>query len=586
MLGRAAALGALALAASSSQALVSLGAYNVDPSQVSVSGLSSGAFMAQQLGVAYSSRFMGIGVFEGGIYDCWRTVPPPGCSYPNSPSIGQAVANMNAWSGSLIDPVSNIARQKVYVFVGTNDTKVGAAVTDQVVALYKLFAPAGNIRYDNTVPSGEALPTDSDGPGVHACADNGIANCNFDGTGAVLQWIYGTLKPRNSGALTGSLIQFDQSAYASPAIGMDTEGWMYVPADCAAGRSCRLHIALHGCGLNYAQVGTNFVSSTGYNRWADTNDIIVLYPQTSLDASQPANDIGCWDFHAGYGLNYDQHGGAQIEAIMAMVNRIVGGYVPNYGGLWWASPAGSESGWGINFAHQGDIIFASWFTYDAAGKGLWLVMIAPKAAPNTYSGTLYSTSGPPFNAEPFDPAQVKATAVGSGALNFTDSGTGTFAYLVNGVAQVKSITREVFGPLPLCTFGALPDLALARNAQDLWWADPPGSESGWGINLTHEGDTIFGTWFTYDLDGTPMWLVVTAQKSAAATYAGTLYRTTGPAFSAVPFSPANVVATAVGSATFTFSGGNAATFAYTVNGVSQVKNITREVFAGPGTTCR
>src|SRR6185312_17220634 len=29
---------------------------------------------------------------------------------------------------------------------------------------------------------------------------------------------------------------------------------------------------------------------------------------------------------------------------------------PNYQGLWWASPAGSESGWGINFAHQGDII--------------------------------------------------------------------------------------------------------------------------------------------------------------------------------------------------------------------------------------
>ena len=34
----------------------------------------------------------------------------------------------------------------------------------------------------------------------------------------------------------------------------------------------------------------------------------------------------------------------------------------NFGGLWWNSPAGSESGWGINFAHQGDQIFASWFT--------------------------------------------------------------------------------------------------------------------------------------------------------------------------------------------------------------------------------
>ena len=24
----------------------------------------------------------------------------------------------------------------------------------------------------------------------------------------------------------------------------------------------------------------------------------------------------------------------------------------------------AESGWGINFAHQGDVVFATWFTYD------------------------------------------------------------------------------------------------------------------------------------------------------------------------------------------------------------------------------
>jgi serine protease len=42
------------------------------------------------------------------------------------------------------------------------------------------------------------------------------------------------------------------------------------------------------------------------------------------------------------------------------------------GGLWWAAPAGSESGWGINFANQGNVIFATWFTYDATGKAWWL----------------------------------------------------------------------------------------------------------------------------------------------------------------------------------------------------------------------
>ena len=44
--------------------------------------------------------------------------------------------------------------------------------------------------------------------------------------------------------------------------------------------------------------------------------------------------------------------------------------VTNYQDLWW-NPA--ESGWGINLAHQGDILFATWFTYRAGGRGQWLV---------------------------------------------------------------------------------------------------------------------------------------------------------------------------------------------------------------------
>jgi hypothetical protein len=41
----------------------------------------------------------------------------------------------------------------------------------------------------------------------------------------------------------------------------------------------------------------------------------------------------------------------------------------------------------------------------------------------------------------------------------------------------------------------------------------------------------------------------------------------------------------VGTATFTFNDGNDASFAYTVNGISQTKAITRQVFQAPGTVC-
>jgi hypothetical protein len=254
-------------------------------------------------------------------------------------------------------------------------------------------------------------------------------------------------------------------------------------------------------------------------------------------------------------------------------------------GLWWNAPAGSESGWGLNVAHQGDTIFATWFTYAATGKAWWLSMTAPMTAWNVYSGTLFATKGPAFNAVPFDPALVQATAVGTGTLTFADAANGTFAYTVNGVTQAKSITRQAFGPQPRCVFGMRADLGTATNYQDLWWCAPAGSESGWGINFAHQGDTIFATWFTYDVDGTPLWLSVTAPKTAGTVFSGTLYRTTGPAFDAVPFVPANVVLTPVGTATFTFADGNNATFAYTVNGISQTKQITRQVFRTPGTVC-
>jgi hypothetical protein len=262
---------------------------------------------------------------------------------------------------------------------------------------------------------------------------------------------------------------------------------------------------------------------------------------------------------------------------------------PNYQGIWWESPANSESGWGLNLAHQGDTIFASWFTYDTAGRDWWLTMTANKTGAGTYSGKLFTTRGPAFNAVPWDPATVNPTQVGSGTITFADANNGTFSYTIGAVSQAKAITRQVFGPLPTCTYQG-GSLVLATNYTDLWWAKPAASESGWGINLNHQGDTIFATWFTYDLDHLPLWLVVTAHKQSAGVYAGDLYQTSGARFDA--FNPTMVTANKVGTATFTFADGNNASFQYTVQlpsmgaPVTQAKSITRELFTAFGTTCR
>jgi hypothetical protein len=265
-------------------------------------------------------------------------------------------------------------------------------------------------------------------------------------------------------------------------------------------------------------------------------------------------------------------------------------FIPSgrFQGLFWRFPAGSEAGWGINFAHQGNTLFATWFTYGSDGKPLWLAAVLQFVGPGIYAGNVFTVTGPSFDAVPWDPALVVETTVGNAIVAFGDPDNGVFTYTINGiVTQAKPITRQLFAaPVPVCTWDSLADLSLATNFQDLWWASPPGSQSGWGTNFTHQGDVIFLTWFTYDAAGKPLWFIAVADKQSAGVYSGPISTVTGPPYWADPFDPANVVETVVGTITITFADGNHATYDYTINGVHQVKTITRQVFTEPGTVCQ
>lgn len=123
----------------------------------------------------------------------------------------------------------------------------------------------------------------------------------------------------------------------------------------------------------------------------------------------------------------------------------------------------------------------------------------------------------------------------------------------------------------------------ATNYQDLWWVGA--AENGWGINLSHQDNTLFATWFIYAANGQPLWLVMSnAPRSGAAgnTFVGDLLQTTGTGFAVSPFVPlqaSNV--TKVGTATFVFSDARTGTltYTYTLNTspvVQVVKQITRQ----------
>ena len=254
----------------------------------------------------------------------------------------------------------------------------------------------------------------------------------------------------------------------------------------------------------------------------------------------------------------------------------------NVQGLWWRA---SESGWGVNLAHQGEKVFATWFTYDTAGNGVWFVMSdGQHKGNNTYSGALYRTTGAPFSA--FDPSRVGYTEVGNVTFSFSDSNTGTMTATVNGSTITKPITRMVFSsPVPTCAVGG--SAGAQPVYQDLWWKSPAGSESGWGVNLAHQGDTLFATWYTYGADGQPMWLSASnVVRTGNGTYSGSLTRSWGPPFNSATWDPSKVTRMAAGTVTFAFSDANNGTMTYNVEGVTQSKAITRIAFASPATTCR
>ncbi len=296
---------------------------NIDKAQNSVSGVSSGGYMAVQLHIAYSAVFRkGAGVIAGGPYNCAEglMLNVVGRCFGKAPIPVDALAAATsdlAKSGA-IDAVDNLATSKVYLFAGARDSVVNPATTRDLQAFYLKFLPAANIVFKNDIDAEHAVVTDDYGASCTTKAAPFINNCGFDLAGAMLQHLYGPLKARRESP-QGRLHEFDQSAFVN-GHGMASSGWVYVPEDCARGATCRVHVALHGCKQNSADVGEAFVRNAGYNRWADGNKIVVLYPQTSQKALN-----SCWDWWGYDSPDYAKKSAPQMRAIAAMVEQLGGG---------------------------------------------------------------------------------------------------------------------------------------------------------------------------------------------------------------------------------------------------------------------
>ncbi|HUQ28104.1 MAG TPA: hypothetical protein VM051_05900 [Usitatibacter sp.] len=271
--------------------------------------------------------------------------------------------------------------------------------------------------------------------------------------------------------------------------------------------------------------------------------------------------------------------------------QFASGTAPSYEGLWWNA---AESGWGVSIAHQGDTLFAVWYTYDRDGSPMWLVMPDARLTNDDMEGAMGmmdmemmgSMRNPPiFTGALYRSSKsgnrVVMTEVGNATLLFKDKDNAAFAYTVGNVSQSKSIARMAFGSGGQeCTLGG--PKAATENFQDLWWN---ASDPGWGMNIAHQGEVLFATYYTYDTNGKGVWYSMSNTVRAGSAYTGPIQLVRGPAFDA-PWDSSRVAATATGTASFTFEAGGAAVFNYSLGAERAIKTMARMAFSLPATVCR
>jgi hypothetical protein len=337
---------------------------SLDRSSITVSGLSSGGFFAHQFHVAFSRLVKGVGIIAGGPFGCVETIPNPwspfwpasldrvsaavvACTHyygdryyglrPSSPRAEDSLRIIReAADQGLIDNPSHLADSRVWLFHGKSDAVVPLQVMETLKQVYDTLGVHGpKIQFDRNQTGSAAnhgMPVsrfagESKFP-IRECNEHEspfVIQCDYEAAVMLLRHLYpDDFKPASDDPhRDGTLVTFDQSEFFDAtvaSVSLHGVGYLYVPASCAA-EPCRLHVAFHGCKQDVNSVYDDFIRDAGYGRWAASNNIVILYPQATASAANPNR---CWDFWGYSGSNYHGQNGPQMQAVKAMIDRLIG----------------------------------------------------------------------------------------------------------------------------------------------------------------------------------------------------------------------------------------------------------------------
>lgn len=295
---------------------------------LSVSGLSSGGYMANQFHVAHSDWINRIGIIAGGPYYCAQgsiKIALEQCvnQVLNPIDLSQLNSATEAYTKEgKIAPISHLKNSKVWLFHGTNDNKVVKDVSQALYQQYLGFSGKGNVKYVNNVATSHLFPTLDKGKDCQQSVAPYIGDCDFDAAGDMLNFLFDDLSPRSK-QTSGNVIELDQQQLGGPAAAtLADKAYAYIPPSCAAGASCSLHVSFHGCNQNTQSIGHQYIQNTGLNNWAETNHMVVLYPQTKNSTFMPFNPQGCWDWWGYADADYATQQGQQIQAVSNMIRSL------------------------------------------------------------------------------------------------------------------------------------------------------------------------------------------------------------------------------------------------------------------------
>ncbi|ELR13970.1 PHB depolymerase [Acanthamoeba castellanii str. Neff] len=243
--------------------------------------------------------------------------------------------------GSIDDP-RNLQNSRVWLFSGKKDTVVETGVVKKAKMFYEYYiTEESQVTMVTNVSAEHSWVSDSYGSACGFLGEPYINNCNFDASGAMLRHIYAPtpLNPRAASVnranltlvlTTTQIFAFSQREYTSllsPAsLSMGNTGYVYVPTACQKGALCKLVVAFHGCEMDIPTIKDAYYVHSGLNQWAETNNMIVLYPQAIVSSLIPYNPKACWDCPSirwGYtGTAYASQAGLQVAAIKRMINSL------------------------------------------------------------------------------------------------------------------------------------------------------------------------------------------------------------------------------------------------------------------------